>query len=219
MPDNPNMLDEQNMLNILHLSHDYAVILKPRGMLSEGEAEAALSSTLSSLGEENTSVYVVHRLDRTTAGVMVYARTRAFAAEISELIRCGGFHKTYTAFASWNDAVPPEGEMRDFLYFDRRGDKSYVANPSKKGAKEALLHYRADGELSYNGDRLMRVVVNPLTGRSHQIRVQLASRGCPLAGDGKYGSRVKFHGASLISNEIRWADKSYSIPPPALGEY
>ncbi len=202
------------MIEILHLTRDFVVVNKPRGMLSEGECPDAIRETLVSMGEIHTDLYTVHRLDRTTAGLMVYARTKQSAADLSARIASGDFHKTYVAFVTADPSLPPSGELRDTLFFDRNHDKAYVvdAKHPRKGAKEAVLTYETAGIFDLAGTTVTKLLVYPQTGRSHQIRIQFASRRSPLLGDGKYGSRVKYRGASLISCGLRWKKFEFSLP-------
>jgi len=202
------------VIDILHLTDDFVVVHKPRGMLSEGECPAAIADELRQQGVPNPDeLYTVHRLDRTTAGLMVYARTKKAAADISKCIAEGGFHKTYAAFVTADPALPPSGELRDMLFFDRKHDKAFVVDAahSRRGAKEAVLTYETAGTFDLGGVTVTKLLVYPQTGRSHQIRIQFASRKSPLLGDGKYGSRVKYHGASLISCGIRWKKFDFSL--------
>lgn len=203
------------MIDIIHLCRDFVVVNKPRGMLSEGECPAAIADALRSRGEANPDeLYTVHRLDRTTAGLMVYARTKKAAAAISACISGGDFHKTYAAFVTADPSLPPSGELRDMLFFDRNHDKAYVvdAKHSRKGAKEAVLTYETAGTFDLGGVTVTKLLVYPQTGRSHQIRIQFASRRSPLIGDGKYGSRVKYKGASLISCGLKWKKFEFKLP-------
>ena len=203
------------MIDILHVTRDFVVVNKPRGMLSEGECPAAIAEALRAAGQTNPDeLYTVHRLDRTTAGLMVYARNKKSAADLSKIIADGGFHKTYIAFVTADASLPPEGELRDMLFFDRNHDKAYVvdAKHPRKGAKEAVLTYETAGIFDVDGTAVTKLLVYPQTGRSHQIRVQFGSRKSPLLGDGKYGSRVKYHHASLISCGLKWKNFEFSLP-------
>lgn len=125
-------------------------------------------------------IFVVHRLDTATGGVMVYAKTSAAAGKMTEALSAG--EKEYTARVH---GEPGEGEMRDFLYHDKRINKSFVVDKERKGVKDALLEYKT---LEVN-DGISKVSVILHTGRTHQIRVQFSSRGFPLVGDGKYGAK------------------------------
>ena len=159
---------------------------------------------------DSGELFTVHRLDRTTAGLMVYARTSQAAAELSRQIRDGELMKFYHAAVSGTPAEPA-GEMWDFLYFDRRKGKSFTQDKKRNGTKEAVLRYETTEvkECRYGKVSLVRIIL--ITGRTHQIRVQLGSRGMPLLGDGKYGSRVTYKGCALFSAELRFAH-------PATGE-
>ncbi len=202
------------MIDILHLTRDFVVVNKPRGLLSEGECPDAIRETFLSVGETCTDLFTVHRLDRTTAGLMVYARTKPAAADLSATIATGDFHKTYVAFVTADPSLPSSGELRDTLFFDRNHDKAYVvdAKHPRKGAKEAVLTYETAATFDLAGVAVTKLLVYPQTGRSHQIRVQFGSRKSPLLGDGKYGSRVKYRGASLISCGLRWKNFSFDLP-------
>lgn len=174
-------------MKIIYLDKYIVVCEKPSGTLSEGEGENALSTILSQelskLGEKNTDIFPVHRLDRDTVGVTVYARTAAAAAALSTAITEGKFKKQYLAVIC---GAPEEsqGSFTDLLYYDRKRGKSFVVDRERKGVRSATLDYtviQAFKEYSL-------VSISLHTGRTHQIRVQFASRGFPLAGDRRYGA-------------------------------
>lgn len=196
-------------MEIIYRGKDYVVINKPYGMLSERPAdgktgENAPDAIANELGIPPASVYTVHRLDRTTEGLMVYALSKKGASELSRIIQDGSFKKTYTAYITADEALERSGEMRDYLFFDRRRDKSFVVKKDKGGAKEAVLTYELGESFDFKGNRVTVAKIALQTGRTHQIRVQFGSRKSPLLGDGKYGSRVNFKGASLISSAIEF---------------
>jgi len=190
-------------VNIVYTDSHIAVVNKGFGEISEipeKEEKGAVYTPLllrETLGGE---IYTVHRLDRTTEGLMVYARTKEAAAALS---RQGVLEKVYIA-AVQGEPEAESGEMRDYLYFDRRKGKSFPADKKRSGTKEALLRYGRIGtaETRWGSVSLMRVML--MTGRTHQIRVQFASRGMPLLGDGKYGSRANYKGCALFSAELRF---------------
>ena len=172
------------MIEILYQDNDIIVCIKPAGLLSEGEGEDSLLTVLSA--QCGGQVFPVHRLDRGAAGLMVFARNSKAAAGLSRAVQEKQLKKEYFARVS---GVPAEkeGEMTDFLFKDSRKGKVFAVKRPRKGVREARLTYRVlwqDDDSS-----LVRVALD--TGRTHQIRVQFSSRGMPLWGDGKYGSRVK----------------------------
>ena len=132
-------------------------------------------------------IYPVHRLDTQTTGLMVYARNQKSAAELSRQVQDRVLQKEYVCLC--HGEPPKSGEMVDFLYHDRVKNKSFAVKTKRNGAKEARLEYRVISEKYVGECRLFKVRVKLYTGRTHQIRVQFASRGYPLYGDGKYGAR------------------------------
>lgn len=172
-------------IEIVCQDREVLVCRKPAGLLSQGEGEAALPTLLRR--QAGGEIYPVHRLDRGTAGLMVFARTGKAAAALSQAIAAGKLEKTYLALVS-GGPEPPAGELRDLLFKDRSGKVFPVSRP-RKGVREARLTYETLARDPGTNTSLVRVTLG--TGRTHQIRVQFASRGWPLWGDGKYGSRVK----------------------------
>ena len=156
------------------------------GIGTETQMPAALKEELG--GE----VFPLHRLDKNVGGVMVYARTKAAAASLSKTIQNGKMVKEYVAKVHGD--VPEAGDWTDLLFKDSRKNKVFVVKKARSGVKEARLCFR------HLGDRLVHVRL--FTGRSHQIRVQFASRGFPLVGDHKYGSRAEVTAPMLFSCRI-----------------
>ena len=192
-------------MEILFEDRDIVVAVKPRGALSEAhEREENMPALLGG------NVYPVHRLDRGVGGVMVYAKTREAAAKLSAAVQQSKLEKEYTAIVS-GTPVPAEGEMRDLLFKDSAKNKSFVVTGARKGAKEAVLTYQAVDVRTHERNALARVKIRLQTGRSHQIRVQFASRTWPLVGDGKYGSRLKAEYPALYATAL-------SVPHPKTGK-
>ncbi len=159
------------------------VCLKPVGVLSqESEKDENMPSLLKEL--TGGEIYPVHRLDKDVSGVMVFAKTKKAAGELSRQVSERETEKRYFVLAHSSD-IKDSGLMRDFLYFDKRKNKSFVVKKERKGVKEALLEYTFMKE--NDGKSLFDVKL--LTGRTHQIRVQFASRKMPLFGDRRYGAR------------------------------
>lgn len=193
------------MIKILYSDPQVVVCVKPVGVVSQCDGEEDMSALLrAELGGE---FFPVHRLDRNVGGVMVFARTARAAASLSAQIQAGDFVKRYLAAVSGVPA-PEEGEMCDLLFKDSRSGRSFVVDRARKGTKEARLVYRTLD--SAEGKSL--VLVRLFTGRTHQIRVQFASRQMPLLGDGKYGSRDKDCRIALWSYRLTFAHPSNGQP-------
>lgn len=173
-------------MEILYSDRDIAVCIKPVGLDSEKEVPDALKEQLG--GE----IFPLHRLDRNVGGVMVYTRQKQAAAALSKAIREGTMVKEYYAMVH---GTPPEsGDWEDLLWKDSAKNKVFVVKRERKGVKKARLEFqrRTTGTQSLVHIRLH-------TGRSHQIRVQFASRGFPLVGDHKYGSHDEAAAPLLFS--------------------
>lgn len=172
-------------IEILYEDGELIVCVKQAGLVSESGTKNSLPDILASqLSEQGrpTRLFAVHRLDREAGGVMVYAKTADCAASLSRQMTEGGFGKRYMAVLC---GVPDEREatLEDLLYHDRQKNKTYTVKRERRGVKSARLEYRVLDELA--GRCLVDVKL--FTGRTHQIRVQFASRKLPLLGDAKYG--------------------------------
>lgn len=173
-------------MEICFTDSEIVVCIKPVGVDSEAEMPNAL---VEELGGE---IYTLHRLDKNVSGLMVYARTKKTAAALSEQIRLGQMVKEYVALV--HGQPPQEGDWEDLLWKDPQKNKVFVVKRQRKGVKNARLSYHL---LSGGETSLVRIRLH--TGRSHQIRVQFASRGYPLVGDHKYGAKDKETAPMLFS--------------------
>ena len=158
------------------------ICVKPRGVLSAPDASGreSMASVLAP-----RTIFPVHRLDREVGGIMVFAKTRGAAASLSAAMG-DSFIKEYLALCE-DACLPDEGVFEDLLFHDRLKNKTYIAKRKRSGVKDAKLAYRVLCRTE-NGHALVRVRL--YTGRTHQIRVQFASRHCPLYGDRKYGAKT-----------------------------
>ena len=176
-------------MEILYSDKNIAVIVKPVGLDSEHDVPAAL---VEQLGGE---CYPIHRLDQNVGGVMVFARNKQTAASLSKSVQEGTMVKEYVAMVH---GTPPEaGDWTDLLFKDSTKNKVFVVKKERRGVKKARLEYKrlTEGETS-----LVRIRLH--TGRSHQIRVQFASRGFPLVGDRKYGGKDSSPAPMLFSCKL-----------------
>ena len=181
-------------MEILFSDRDIVLCVKPVGLDSEIQMPAALKETLG--GE----IYPVHRLDKNVGGVMVFARAQAAAASLSKAIQEGKLIKEYVALVHGN---PPEsGDWEDLLWKDSRKNKVFVVKRMRGGVKKARLEFT---RLTSGEESLVRIRLH--TGRSHQIRVQFASRGYPLVGDHKYGARDNVPAPMLYSCKLTFPHK------------
>lgn len=179
------MEDGRVMINIIYEDNHILVVEKPINVLTQGDNTSdddflsMLKRYIKNKYNKPGGVYLglVHRLDRPTGGLMVFARTSKAASRLSEQISKHQFSKSYMAVVCGK--VPEFGSYYDRLFKDRKNNMSYI---SPKG-KEAKLDFK---RVSYK-DGFSLVSINLETGRSHQIRVQFSSRGFPLYGDYKYG--------------------------------
>lgn len=168
-------------MEIVYQDKRIVVAVKPAGILSTDELGGMPSLLRQALGSD--CIRTVHRLDAQTGGLMVFARSRAAAALLSQQVREGQFRKEYLA-AVHGTPQPSGGEMRDLLGRDKARRITYVADAPSAKVREARLEYR----VLERTDTLSLVRIRLHTGRTHQIRVQFAARGMPLAGDRKYGT-------------------------------
>ena len=187
-------------LKILYEDNHIIVCYKPKGILSQSDGSSSLDM-LSILKDYIKKKYnkpgdvylgLVHRLDRNTDGVMVFARTSKAASRLSDDIKNDRFHKKYLAVVEGR--LDGSRELKDYLFFDSLKKKSFVKKT--KDSKEAILIYNA---LDYkNNKTLLDILLK--TGRHHQIRCQLSNIGHPIVGDLKYGSNINVGNSYLLSS-------------------
>jgi 23S rRNA pseudouridine1911/1915/1917 synthase len=196
-------------LKIVYIDNHLIAAVKPAGVPSQEDetGDACIGDMVKAFIKEKFNkpgdVYlgVLHRLDRPVGGIMLFARTSKCAARLSEQFQNHKVHKTYVALLT---GIPAQSErkLEHFLYKPGTTNKVKASPVPFPGAKKAILEYK----ILKAGNQSALVEVTPLTGRQHQIRVQMASIKCPIKGDIKYGSHVPNPDKSicLFAHKIRF---------------
>ena len=194
-------------MEFLYADDAVVVCVKPARVLSTDEPGGLPELVRLALGDPKADIRTVHRLDRVVSGVMVLARNAESASELSRQIRDDEFRKEYLAVIHGG---PKEdaGTLTDLLYRDKARRMTMVAKEPGKGVQEAILDYAVLGRSA----DLSLVRIHLRTGRTHQIRVQFASRGMPLVGERKYSTLEDPCEIALWSHKIGFTH-------PATGEF
>lgn len=216
-------------MKIIHQTAEYVVVCKAAGEDSEHDLPGLLAEQN---GDQASDYFVVHRLDKAASGLLVLARDRRTAAELSRQLTENRLRKRYLCVVP-GVPEPAGGEMQDLLYKDKMKQKMFPVKRKRAGVKEASLTYRVlETQASVSNDvsnqakpdeevpespaqvqsaaeaptSLALVEVELQTGRFHQIRCQFAARKLPLVGDGKYGSRVRSPHLALFCQQLSFYD-------------
>ena len=196
-------------MEVVYEDNHLLVVNKAPGEIVQGDktGDTPLVETLKLWLKEkyakpgNVFCGVVHRLDRPVGGLVIFAKTSKALSRPNEMFRNGEVNKTYWAITR---NLPPKEEdtLTHYITTTERNNKSYASLTEKKGSQKAVLKYRHIAST----DRYHLLEVNLLTGRKHQIRVQLSAIGCPIKGDLKYGDkRSNPDGSiSLMSHRIEF---------------
>jgi 23S rRNA pseudouridine1911/1915/1917 synthase len=179
-------------LEVLYEDNHCLAVNKPAGLLSQGDASGEPSLVdmaaqyLKTQYAKPGNVYVglLHRLDRPTSGVVLLARTSKAAGRLSAQFRSGTISKLYWAIVE-GAPLEPEGEWVDMIEKDAERNRSDIVLDESQSSKEARVAFR----VLKRWRRFAKLELQPATGRSHQLRVQLARRGLPIVGDRKYGAQ------------------------------
>lgn len=188
-------------LEILYEDNHCLAVAKPAGVPSthfqgtEETLDRAVKQYLRERYHKSGNVFlgIVHRLDKPVSGVLLFARTSKAAARIAEQFREGTVEKVYWAVVE-GEVAATAGSLEDWLRKNEAAGRVEVVEPRTTGARQALLHFTRRGM----HDGLTWVEVRPQTGRTHQLRVQLAHHGHPIVGDAKYGSVHTFDRAIAL---------------------
>ena len=198
---------------ILYTDPAFVVCIKPPGVLSTDEPGGLPDLCRAALGDKNFRT--VHRLDRVVSGLMILARTKRAASDLSQQIRDGIFHKEYRAVLHGTPDTT-QGTLVDLLARDKAERKTYVVTKPGKDVQEAILHYEV---LSQTPD-FSQIRIELITGRTHQIRCQFSSRALPLVGDRKYSTNEDGCEIALWSSLLRFRhpktgeELTFTAPPP-----
>ncbi len=202
----------REIMQVVYEDNHIIIVNKEVGEIVQGDktGDTPLSETVKAWIKEthgkpgNVFLGVTHRLDRPVAGLVIFAKTSKALTRLNDMFRNGEIHKTYWAI-SRNRPNPVEGTLKHYITTDQKTNKSKAHTAPKPNAKEAKLEYK----LLSSSDRYNLIEVKLLTGRKHQIRVQLSAIGCPIKGDLKYGDKRSNPGGgiSLLARKIEF------VPP------
>lgn len=201
----------QQKINTLIIYEDTDLIVchKPAGVptqtsrISTQDMVSLLKTHLAGSAKAEPYLAVIHRLDQPVEGLLVFAKTPAAAKELNRQLTTSGFGKYYLAVVCGVPS-PSEGTLENYMVKDGRANISRICHKNTPGAKLARLHYRVE-KIKENSETVLSLVKIRLdTGRHHQIRVQMAHIGCPLAGDRKYGNGESFGQLGLCAYRLKF---------------
>ena len=184
-------------MEILYSDRDILVCVKPNRVLSTDEPGGLPDLIRQELGDPNANIRTVHRLDRVVGGLMVLARNKKAASELSRQVREDLLEKEYVAVIH-GSPEEDQGTLKDLLLRNKQERKTYVVSEPGKDVQEAILHYWVLGRT----EQLTRVGIQLVTGRTHQIRAQFSGRNMPLVGDRKYSTNADPCEIALFSSQI-----------------
>lgn len=202
------------MLKIIHEDNHVLVVIKPQNVPSQEDSSKdkdMLTMVKEYLKEKynkpgNVYAGLVHRLDRPTGGVMVFAKTSKAASRLAEQIKTGDFQKTYLAVVNGSPKVNYE-QLTNYLAKNETLNKVQIVPQLVDGAKIAKMEYN----LMQKSEKLSLLKIHLFTGRSHQIRVQLKGIGLPIYGDAKYGNGERGN-LALWAYELKFLHPTTRVP-------
>jgi 23S rRNA pseudouridine1911/1915/1917 synthase len=199
-------VSDYNGVEFIYEDNHLLVVKKPKNILTQKDItnDTDMSEILKKYLKEkynkpgNVFLGIVHRLDRPVQGVMVFAKTSKSASRLSDQIRKNEFKKYYLAIVN-GSVKNKKGMIKDYLYKDKNKNIVKVVDKIFENSKEAILNYNVLDKK--NNISLLQIEL--ITGRSHQIRVQLSNMGHPLLGDRKYGQfKTRYDELYLLANKI-----------------
>lgn len=210
-------------LNVLYEDDYMLACVKPCGVPSQGDKsndEDMVTIVKNYLFDKSDSdeepyVAVIHRLDRPVGGVMIFAKDKDTAAKLSDMMQDGAITKYYQAVLT-GELPDMDGELVDYLARDPKNNTTRVVKKGDKGAKRAELYYEVIDVFETSEGVLTYVLIELITGRHHQIRAQMASRGCGIWGDTKYNP--KFAKTKKKYTEIALYSSRIELEHPVTGE-
>jgi 23S rRNA pseudouridine955/2504/2580 synthase len=199
---------------VLHMDDDIIVIDKPPGLAVQGgtNTERHLDAMLDALRFGGDRPRLVHRLDRDTSGVLVLARSSAVAAKLAQSFRDKATRKIYWA-AVVGQPKPRQGRI-DQPLAKLPGPAGERVVPDDEDGKRAVTWYRT---VSHAGDKLAWLALQPITGRTHQLRAHCAAIGTPVLGDGKYGGAAAHPAGMPNARKLHLHARALSLPHPRGG--
>lgn len=196
-------------MEIVYEDNHIIIVNKKAGEIVQGDktGDTPLSEIIKTFLKEkynkpgNVFCGVVHRIDRPVSGLVIFAKTSKALTRLNEMLRKNEIHKTYWAIVE-GQPKDKEATLETYMVSDGRINKSFPSSASDKEAKKAILNYSTVA----NGDRYSILEVNLITGRKHQIRMQLSKMGHPIKGDLKYGAKRSNPdgGISLLAKKIEF---------------
>jgi len=185
------------MISILYEDQYIIAVSKPAGVISEVNPFEAVTMegeilTYLSLSSVKPFVGVIHRLDRVTSGVMLFAKKKSALVAFNKLFEAKAIQKTYHALIPKLPQAE-EGELVNHLLKNQKEKRAEIINAPSKESKLASLHYKCLQNLKPP----YLIELKPKTGRFHQLRIQLAHIGCTILGDEKYGSKEAYEGPGI----------------------
>lgn len=215
-------------MDIIYEDNHIIVVNKAAGEIVQGDktGDKPLVEELKEYLKEkynkpgNVFCGVVHRIDRPVSGLVIFAKTSKALSRLNDMLRKGEIHKSYLALVEGRPDFPQQ-TLEAYLRNDGRINKSFLTDSSDPEAKKSVLEYSTVN----NGDNYSLLKINLLTGRKHQIRAQLASIGCPIKGDLKYGAKRSNRngGISLQSSSLSFvhpvSKQQLDFTAPLLPEF